>query len=770
MLNKSNTCCNRSVSSMRAGSEFALPPVLKNRNGTRGTEGSKCKTAPESPSDAFTAPLHIFSIMLSLFILLLTSINLNAEEPAKIPDNAPYKNKSLPPEVRAENVVSLMTLDEKKHFVAGYQHFFTYPLKRFGLRSVYMTDATAGVHIRRNLDKSETESIAYPCTVEMTATWDKELAWKYGNSVGRECRQLGTDIQLGPSFNLYRTSTCGRNFEYMGEDPFLVSSIVTEYIKGLQHEKVIATPKHFICNNHEWLRHNSDSIVSERALHEIYMYPWYRVMKETEPGAVMCSYNFLNGEKVSQSRRVLTGLLRNELGFKGFIMSDWGAVWKPDQAMLAGLDLIMPRAKLEQTKLSTEQKTEECLNRMVKNILTQLFKFGIYDRDRKDPASLSTQGRKECENIALQTAREGITLLKNNGILPIDPKSKANILMLGPGVKNIMYAGGGSGNVKGYDIKQIFTEFKRLMPNTALSAPDDWKNIDDTTIKQADTVILCVDQHQKEGWDQKPFLDKQQEALVSRCTALNKNSVVIVCSGSALNMKWANSAAAILWAFYPGQYGATAIAEIATGKINPSGKLPYTIERSFSDSPAAGYIPEGATWFQSKYKSNPIDQKLPDNPKVYYIEGVFAGYRWYDARHTKVAFPFGHGLHYTTFKYSNLKTSVDEKGIHITVNIENTGKRAGDETVQLYIGAPSNVVPRPPRELKGFRRVTLKPGDSTELKFTIPPNRLSYYDVKTKKWKIDPGMFNIEVGASSRDIRCVRKIWWNKELQFTSPF
>jgi beta-glucosidase len=703
-------------------------------------------------------------------IAILNLLALSAfGTPKKTLENTPYLDASLSPEKRAENLLSLMTDQEKITLIGGYNAFFIAPFKRFGLREVYLTDATAGVHIRSNLDEAETESIAYPCVAELAATWNEKLAHYYGRSVGQECRQLGSDIQLGPGLNLYRTATCGRNFEYFGEDPFLVAKLVTAYIQGLQGEKVIATAKHFICNNHEWLRHTSDSIVDERTLHEIYMRPWYELIHKAQVGAVMTSYNYLNGEKVSQSATAINGLLRQDLGFDGLVMSDWGAVTDPAKAIGSGQDLIMPELHLEK---KLPQKLPDTLQKkidpMCLHILTTLFRFGIYDRPRKDPAYLDQNRRNICERIALQTAREGIVLLSNKEkILPLDPERK--ILLLGPDATSLRHVGNGSGWVEGYDHSQIFPELKRLLGREKIDQRDSLE-IDDATLQHADTIVVCVDQKQGEGWDQEPRLKEDQEELVKRCVKLNPRTIVVVASGSGIEMDWADEAAAILWVFYPGQYGGTAIAEILTGKVNPSGKLPFTIEKSFKDSPAYGYHPEGATLFQSKYESNPIDQALPEHPKVEYKEGVFLGYRWYDQKKITPRFPFGHGLSYTTFTYSDLQVNSDENGIEVSLSLKNAGEQAGAEIVQLYIAPQNPRVPRPIRELKAFKKIELDADEQKEVRFHLDPVELAYYDIKTKQWQTDAGEYTIELAASSRDIRLKKTISWKQNQRQPLPF
>jgi len=486
----------------------------------------------------------------------------------------------------------------------------------------------------------------------------------------------------------------------------------------------------------------------------------------------MSSYNWMNGEKISQSKTALDGLLRDEIGFDGLLMSDWNAVTKSDEALASGQDLVMPKIKDKETFLraTSTEEGQVRLDRMCQSILTQVFRFGIYDRERQTSGIVPDAERKSCEQVALQAAREGITLLKNDGILPMAGNAKKPVLLLGPDVEKTRYVGGGSGRVVGYDVVSIGPELRRLFGEENIVSKD-WKTVSDQDLKSADRIVVCVDQYQRENLDQIPVLEDAQQALVKRCTALNPRTVVVVCSGSGLEMEWADSAAAILWAYYPGQYGGTAIAEILMGAVNPSGKLPYTIERKFSDSPAFGYRPEGASLYQHKKKDNPVDQALPEHPRVVYKEGVFCGYRWYDEKKLEVRFPFGHGLSYTTFSYDKLKVKrkLWGKGIAVSATIKNTGDRAGSETVQLYVGANNPSVPRPLRELKAFEKVELAPGESKTVKFLISPVDLAFYDVGSKDWKVELGQYTIDLAASSRDIRSSKTIEWKKGMHFARP-
>lgn len=321
--------------------------------------------------------------------------------------------------------------------------------------------------------------------------------------------------------------------------------------------------------------------------------------------------------------------------------------------------------------------------------------------------------------------------------------------------------------MEGYDHRNIAPELSKLLGSNNVEVVDKWETVSDNQIRDAKTVIVCADHWTKESTDSYPQLNKKQEQLVQRCVKLNKRTVVVVNSGSGIEMDWNDQAAAVVWAYFPGQYGGTAVAEILAGQVNPSGKLPYTIERRFSDSPAFGYIPEGASWGQKKI--NAVDKSLPNCPPVEYKEGIFIGYRWYDRNHLDVRYPFGHGLSYTTFEYSNLSLQVGPTGIVVNAMIKNTGNVSGSEVVQLYIGENQPSVDRPVRELKAYTKIQLAPGEARPVEFCLSPEALAYYDINKKNWVVDPGSYTIDLASSSRDIRLSGSAEWSTNLRYHRP-
>ncbi|MBN2613185.1 MAG: glycoside hydrolase family 3 C-terminal domain-containing protein [Bacteroidales bacterium] len=647
----------------------------------------------------------------------------------------------------------------------GHNMFFTKGYERYGIPALYFSDATQGVHIRNELENQLEKSTAFPCPLALAATWNTELAYEYAKSIGEECRAGGIAVLLGPGMNIYRISQNGRNFEYFGEDPFLAARMIENYVTGVQSTGTMATLKHFLCNNTDFHRRRSNSVVDDRTLHEIYL-PAFKAGIDAGAMAVMTAYNQVNGEWAGQSDFVINGLLRNELGFKWLVMSDWWSAWDPAKAVKAGLDLDMPGhpgntvyntpefesmyVRTNAKKLVEEGKiSAEDIHRMVKNQLATFIAMGLLDRPVKDTSYLH-QFEKH-EQTALQTAREAIVLLKNtNKILPVKKESAKKILLTGEfAEKNA--AGGGSAYVEGYNrinmLHALQDEFGgqlnyRENPSTG-------------EIKEADIVLLSIGTSDNEGWDRPFALPDSVDSLIINYAAINPNVVVIVNSGSGIQMtEWYDKIAAIIYAWYPGQTGNRALAEILSGKVNPSGKLPITIERQFEDSPGYPYIPEGKTFYTDWKQDNDMTIPVYD---IEYNESVFVGYRWYESQNISPLFPFGFGLSYTKFDYSKLK--IIDKGLNeggeliVEFTLKNTGEKEGAEIAQLYLRDEASSVLRPEKELKRFEKVFLKPGESKKIKFTLSEKDLSFWDELKHQWKAETGSFKVLVGASSADIR-----------------
>jgi beta-glucosidase len=663
-------------------------------------------------------------------------------------------------DTKADSVLSLMTQDEKIAIVEGDRSFFIRPIPRLNFPEVYMTDATQGVHIRekfRDIDLTKCQlekSTAFPCPISLAATWNPQLSYRYAEAVGEECRAGGIGILLGPGLNSYRISQCGRNFEYFGEDPFLRARMVSEYVKGVQSTGTIATLKHFVANNTDYYRRKSNSIIDERTLHEIYLPP-FKAGIDAGAQAVMTSYNLLNGEWCGQSAYVINGILRTQLGYRGLVMTDWWSVYDGEKLAKSGQDLEMPYAvALKDTRqLLQEGKIKiEDINGMAKSILRTCF---IMKFDNRGKYVFDNTMYENHESVALQTAREGIVLLKNEkNILPLQKEAKT-ILLTGEYVEKIAM-GGGSAAVKGFNNRSMLDELKKEFGNKITYV----KNPSFEQIKSADVVLCDIGTEDSEGWDRSFALPEDQEKKVEDCVNNNPNTVVIVTSGSGIRMTdWNDKAGAILYAWYGGQIGNKALSEIIAGKTNPSGKLPITIEKEFKDSPGYGYIPEGETlyqgWDDKEEKAHPVYD-------IHYNEGIFVGYRWYEKKNIEPLYPFGFGLSYTSFEYSDLAVRMNlflEQGtVKVSLTVRNVGTRRGLETVQLYIQDVECSVPRPLKELKGFAKVDLEPGQSRNVVMELTKKDFSFWNPETKDWFFEKGTFVIQVGSSSKEIKVQKQI------------
>ncbi|MCK5852699.1 glycoside hydrolase family 3 C-terminal domain-containing protein [bacterium] len=662
----------------------------------------------------------------------------------KLPAEKPYANKNLPPEKRAELLLKEMSLDEKGLMAAGFRGFYIPYIERLGMRPFYMTDASQGVRLQSNTPTGLRKTTAFPCTLALASTWNPELSYEYAKAIGEECSAGDIAVLLGPGMNIYRISECGRNFEYMGEDPWLASRMIEKYVKGVQSCGVMTTLKHFVANNTDFHRRRSDSIVKERELHEIYL-PAFKAGVDAGAAAVMTSYNLVNGEWAGQSKYVITDLLRGELGFKGLVMTDWTSVYNQKKILDSGLDLIMPGWNNLQVEVEKGNVSEKKLDKMVLDTLTACFKMGLYDKNNQNKSLLNKF--PEHEKIALKTAHEGIVLLRNeNNFLPLQKKKIKNILLIGEAAQHIAY-GGGSGVVKGYDNITLLDAMKNEFGDK-LSYK---KTASDKEIKNADAVVVAMSSHHGEGHDTDFECDKQHAKIAKKIAKLNPNNVVVTMFGSGQRMvHWADKVTSLLYAWYGGQCQGKAIVDILVGRANPSGKLPITIEKEFADSPGANYKPKD---FERLGK----DGQYKHTYKLKYNEGVLVGYRWYDTKNIEPLYPFGFGLSYTTFKYDDLKLSSKnmskKKSITVSFTLKNTGKRASAEIAQLYVHDVKSSVNRPVKELKGFKKVFLKPGETKKVALKVNWKDLAFWNPKTKSWTAEDGKFKIMIGSSSRDIK-----------------
>jgi len=790
---------------------------------------------------------------------------------------------------KVENLLKQMTVNEKLAYIGGVDWMYTRNIDRLGIHRMKMSDGPQGL-------TTHGKSTAYPSSVMLAATWNEDLAYQYGKSLGRDCRARGINIILGPAVNIYRAPMCGRNFEYMGEDPYLTSRTAVGYIKGMQDQKVMATIKHFVANNSEYDRDNISNDIDERTLNEIYFPAFRAAVQEAEVGAVMTSYNYLNGIYTTESPWLIKEVLRKQWGFNGLVMSDWGSTHYCVPAAKSGVDLEMAGGEKMNPKdmayhLKTGDVTMDMVDDKVRHILRVLIAFGFKDGTKEDksiplndPASAET---------ALNVAREGIVLLKNEkNILPVNTKKIRNIIVTGKNAcRDVHGAGSGAvipfGYVTMFDgIKKeaashnanveyvdeynflpkiVYTDKSRNTPGFAAEYfdnihferkpvykrtedkinyswaagtgiegmrkdyfsvrwnatihPDEtaeydltlggddgyrmyinddlviddwspaayrnkkiskvlhagtdyhirieyyqqgggasvnfvWKKKDDQTdyfadyLKKADLIIACFGHNsdsEGEGSDRTFELPDIDKMMLSSVSKAGKPIIGVVSAGGNVQMQsWEPALNGLLWSWYAGQEGGTAIAEVLFGKVNPSGKLPMTFEKRWEDNPA-----------YNSYHD-------PDGDKhVAYTEGIFIGYRGYDKLKREVQYPFGYGLSYTDFKVSGLSVSEpDVQGnVTVTCRLSNTGKRGGSQVLQTYVGKNgSSAVERPEKELKKFEKVFLKSGQSVTVKMVLPADAFTYYDIVSKKFVKDAGMYNIMLGFSSRDIQLQKTI------------
>ncbi len=817
------------------------------------------------------------------------------------------------PASRVQKLLDSLTLQEKISLISG-TGFGTRPIPRLGIPAMKMSDGPVGV-------RSPAPSTAYAAGVALAASWDTALANEVGTQIGRDARSRGVQFVLGPGANLYRAPMNGRNFEYLGEDPWLASRLAVGYIEGVQSLNVSATIKHFAGNDSEYARHTSDSTIDERTLREMYLPTFEAAVKEAHVGAVMSSYNLLNGERTTASAPLVRKILKGDWGFGGLYMSDWGATYDGVAAANAGLDLEMPsgrfmNAQTLEPAVRNGVVSESVIDDKVRRLLMLASRLGWLDGQPPDLSiSRYNQGGRE---VARKGALESMVLLKNaDGLLPLDIRKIRTIAVIGPNAHPAVASGGGSAHViafapvsvlqglseklgtdrtvtyargvqtyralalrtpfttqrgggsfgatvesfpeatfsgspKSTRVERSFTIgaegfggdpdlltlYDSLPPEraSALLAPpessrgpsfDRWTAwydaaaagprtifvqdtggyrllVDDEVVidsahipkammrqtrrdltagphkvvleqtsgpdvgrafmrvgivesadlvdpvakqlaAQADAVVVAVgfdSDLESEGGDREFSLPPGQDELIRQVAAANPNTLVVINSGGAVDVTpWIDSVKAVIEAWYPGQEGGAALAQLLTGETSPSGRLPISWERAVTDDPT----------FANYYYNDPMH---PD--RIRYQEGVFVGYRGFEHTGVKALFPFGYGLSYTSFKYSNLKVSPVSGGpdlYAVTFDVTNSGARAGADVAQIYVGAKSPRVPRPLRELKGFARVELRPGESQHVALTLNARSFAYYDVKGSRWRADAGEYRIDLGRSSEDIQ-----------------
>lgn len=654
-----------------------------------------------------------------------------------------------------KKLVSQMTLEEKAGLCSGADFWRTKAVERLGIPSIMMTDGPHGLRKQDGesdhlgINKS-VQATCFPSAAGLACSWDKEIVGKVGVALGEECQAEDVSIILGPGANIKRSPLCGRNFEYFSEDPFLSSNMAASFIKAVQSQGIGTSLKHFAVNNQEQRRMSISAELDERTLRELYLASFEEAVKEAEPWTVMCSYNKVNGEFCSENKKLLTDILKEEWGYKGFVVSDWGAVNERDSGFNAGLELEMPTSNgIGDNKIIEAVKSgkidEATLDKAVENILNIVFK--AMD-NKKENVSYS---KEEHHKVAREVARECMVLLKNeDNILPL--KDVESVAVIGALAKNPRYQGGGSSHINPTKVDDIYEEFKNLAGNAKLTYSKGYNldddAIDETLISEAKesaknskaTVIFAglPDRYESEGFDRKHLrIPENQIRLIEAVAEVQSNVIVVLSNGAPIEMPWLGKVKGLLEGYLGGQALGGAIADLVFGKANPCGKLAETFPKKLSHNPS--------------YLNFPGDHET-----VEYREGIFVGYRHYDTRDVEPLFPFGHGLSYTDFEYSDLKvdkkTITDKETLSVSVKVKNVGDMAGKEILQLYVKDVESTIPRPEKELKGFEKVSLKPGEEKIVKFTLDKRAFAYYNVQLKDWHVETGDFEIMVGKSSREI------------------
>lgn len=656
----------------------------------------------------------------------------------------------------ADKKIQELSLDEKLDFTVGYSEFFFHGFPQKGVPHIYLSDATQGVHIRRNLKDTTTvrqldKSTAFPAPIMLAATFNPALAYAYGKAVGEECRYGNIGILLGPGVNIARNSQNGRNYEYLGEDPLLAGIMAAEYIRGLQSQGTAACVKHFIGNETEFYRRRSNSLIDNRALHEIYMKP-FKMAIDADVAFVMTSYNKLNGEWTGESRFVIDTLLRRNLGFRGSVMTDWRSVYNNLKTVKSGQNTIMPgsdeiREDIRQW-VETGALTESDIDMMIRPVLATCYVYGLYNpslRGRKYGCDFTSHSE-----VAKQTAEEGVVLLKNNGILPLKVGKNRKILVTGLYLNRNLSISNSSADVEGYEVVSFTDALKNEFGNEieVIEKPSDEQ------IKEADVVITSTGTIDREAYERPFELPDAETARLNRILRLNANVIMVAFTGSGIRMTdFIDNAAALIYGWYPGQNGMEAVAGVISGRVNPSGKLPFTIEKDFTDSPAYGTMPK-----KGKFYTKIVNESLIIPYDVNYDESILVGYRWYDTKNIQPLFPFGYGLSYTDWEITNSKIRVKDGKLLISSKVKNVGKIKGKQSIQVYVSEISPSVTRPVKELKGFDKVEVAPGNTAIAEISIDLTELGYYDDKDDQWKLNPGEYMVSIGTSSKDIFHQEKI------------
>ncbi|MBN2652105.1 MAG: glycoside hydrolase family 3 C-terminal domain-containing protein [Spirochaetales bacterium] len=674
---------------------------------------------------------------------------------------------SLSTSERAKIVLSKMSFEQKCEMIGG-NGMGMKPFKSLGLREIVFADAAQGLRTYRG-------ATAYPSGLSMAATWNRSLAHCLGNAIGKESLLFGIDYLLGPGINLYRLPTCGRNFEYLGEDPHLAGKLAAEYVRGLQSNRVGGVVKHFAVNNQEYDRHNLSSDLDEDVMQMFYFPAFKKVLDESGCAAVMMAYNPVNGVSASENKYLIKDVLRTQWGFDGIVMSDWGSTYNALGMMKADLDLEMPsgmyynfsnmKSLLDQGKIEIEE-----IDSKVLRILETNFRLGIYDRARNSRKPLyNNEILSNNREIARQIATEGLVLLKNEKLLPLESSGDGYIVLVGPNAKNTETGGGGASYVVPVKKIDILKGIKKYSDKKVI-----YLNLKNNIIEQkhhsiikgADAVLVCAGLNSKiemEGleryWElpEKRRHDLQtdnllnQETLIKDIANLNRNTCVILTIGGGVKLEpWINNVAAVIHSFYGGQEIGTAVGRVIFGLDNPSGKLPFSMAKKWEDFEASKFYIEDDNIVKWRLWCYPYcDPQRLKIKSLVYGERFGVGYRNFVKNGIKPLYAFGYGLSYTTFNLTDCQIKASAGGdIEVTVSVVNTGVRSGAEVVQVYVQSPTHQS-LSPLDLRGFDKVFLEAGEAQRVSFLIKKDDLKIFDSNSRSWKFIPGNYSVRVGTSS---------------------
>ena len=649
-----------------------------------------------------------------------------------------------------QDLIKQMTLEEKAGLCSGKDFWNTKAVSRLGIPSVMLSDGPHG--LRKQEGKSDhlglNESIpavCFPAGCAIASSWDRESAAKLGITLANECQAENVSTILGPAMNIKRSPLCGRNFEYLSEDPIVSSELAIAYVQAVQSKNVVTTPKHFMANNQEFHRMMSDSIMDERTMREIYLASFENMVKQAKPWTMMGAYNKLNGTYLCENKLILTDILRDEWGFDGYIMSDWGAMNDRVDALKAGCELEMPGMtdRTDKELIAAVQSgdlDEELLNRAVERFLTVVFKY-VDNRNQE-----AVFDREADHQVARELAEESSILLKNKDkILPL--KTEQKVAFIGQYAKEPRYQGGGSSHINSFKLVSAVEASKELQVTYARGYDDGLdvavEELEDQAVelaKKSDVAVLFIglpDRYESEGYDRKHMqLPANQIALLERLSQVQENLVVVLHNGSAVEMPWIDKVKGVLEVYLGGQAVGEATVNLLYGEVNPSGRLAETFPLRLQDTPC--YLYYGG-----------------ENDKSVYHEGVFVGYRYYSSKEMPVLFPFGHGLSYTQFAYDNLVLSqtelTDIDKLLVSVDVTNTGHCYGREVVQVYVAAPNSKIIRPGLELRAFDKIGLEPGETKTVTVELDKRSFAYWDEESHDWLVEEGKYQIIIGRSAEE-------------------